>query len=95
MVTSFSEEKKRSSGETASASEEEIVCSNIRVFSHRNRYHGESLSESTASASNSENNRNTKPNDIGLEFNAPKKIEELEVVKLDRKTLSSKRNWTS
>ena len=46
----------------------------------------ESLSESTASACNSENNRNTEPKDTGLEFNAPKKIEELEeeVLKLQQ-----------
>ena len=53
----------------------------------------ESLSESTATASNSENNRNTEPNDTGLEFNAPKKIEELEkeVLKLQQENTELKK----
>ena len=38
----------------------------------------ESLSESTSTASNSQSNRNTEPNDTDLEFNAQKKIEEME-----------------
>ena len=38
----------------------------------------ESLSQSTSTVSNSKSNRNTKPNETDLEFNAQKKIEDME-----------------
>ena len=53
----------------------------------------ESLSELTASVSNSENNRNAEPNDTGLKFNAPEKIEKLEeeVLKLRQENTELKK----
>ena len=38
----------------------------------------ESLSQSTSTTSNSKSNRNTRPNDTDLDFNAQKKIEDME-----------------
>ena len=82
MVSSFPEEKKASLERhplpqkkklfttTSTSSQAELVSKTDTM--------AESLSELTSTASNSKSNRNTEPNNTDLEFNAKKKIEEME-----------------
>ena len=62
--------KKKLLTTTSTSSQAELVSETDTI--------AESLSQSTSTASNSKSNRNTKPNDTDLEFNAQKKIEDME-----------------